>query len=158
MQINKDRTWKTLYRRASPRPHIHHHQLSHVTLNYSLPLVVCVLMLPMLVVAVEHMPLATTYRMNPLDRCSLMTFIWTPLVLPTPNNLLPAMVLQNRGVRLNTGYASCFSSYTYTNVPSVSLTLSLRVFFSVARTVVVILRLLLSGDVELNPGPLGEYL
>ena len=81
MQINKDRTWK--YRRASLRPHIHHHQLSHVTLNYSLLLVVCVLMLPMLVVAVEHMQLATTYRMNPLDRCSLMTFIRTPLVLPS---------------------------------------------------------------------------
>ena len=160
MQINKDRTWKK-YRRASLRPHIQHHQLSHVTLNYSLPLAVCVLMLPMLVVAVEHMQLATTYRMNPLDRCNHMTFIWTPLVLPTPNNVLPAMVLQSRGVRLNTGYASCFSSYTYTNVQSVSLTLSLRMFFSVARTVVavvVILRLLLSGDVELNPGPLGEYL
>ena len=160
MQINKDRTWKN-YRRASLRPHIQHHQLSHVTLNYSLPLAVCILMLPMLVVAVEHMQLATTYRMNPLDRCNHMTFIWTPLVLPTPNNVLPAMVLQSRGVRLNTGYASCFSSYTYINVQSVSLTLSLRVFFSVARTVVavvVILRLLLSGDVELNPGPLGEYL
>ena len=104
MQINKDRTWKK-YRRASLRPHIQHHQLSHVTLNYSLPLAVCVLMLPMLVVAVEHMQLATTYRMNPLDRCSLMTFIRTPLVLPSLNNLLPAMVLQSRGVRLNTGYA-----------------------------------------------------
>ena len=160
MQINKNRTWEK-YRRASLRPHIHHHQLSHVTLNYSLPLVMCVLMLPMLVVAVEHMQLATTYRMNPLDRCSLMTFIRTPLVLPSLNNVLPAMVLQNRGVRLNTGCASCFSSYTYTNIQSDSLTLSLRVFFSVARmvvAVVVIFRLLLSGDVELNPGPLGEYL
>ena len=155
MWINKDRTWKK-YRSASLRPHIQHHQLSHVTLNYSLPLAVCILMLPMLVVAVEHMQLATTYRMNPLDRCNHMTFIWTPLVLPTPNNVLPAMVLQIGRVRLNT---VCFSSYTHAVVRHVSPTLSLRVFVSLGKTVVavvVVLLLLLSGDVELNPGPLGE--
>ena len=161
MQIINDRSWKN-YRRASLRPHIHHHhQLSHVTPSYTLPLAVCILMLPMLMVVVEHRQLATTYRMNPLDRCNHMTFIRTPVVLPSPNNVLPAMVLLNRRVRLNTGYMSCFSSYTYTNVRRVSPTLSLRVFFSLARTVVagvVVLLLLLSGDVELNPGPFGEYL
>ena len=158
MWINKDRTWKK-YRRASLRPHIHHHQLSHVTLNYSLPLVVCVLMLPMLVVAVEHMQLATTYRMNPLDRCSLMTFIRTPLLLSSLNNVLPAMVLQNRGVRLNTGYLSRFSSHF--SVQRVFPSPDVRVYSRMGRRVVgvvVILLLLLCGDIETNPGPLGKCL
>ena len=158
MCINKDRAWKK-YRRASLRPHIQHHQLSHVTLNYSLPLVVCVLMLPMLVVAVEHMQLATTYRMNPLDRCSLMTFIRTPLLLPSLNNVLPAMVLQNGGVRLNTGCASCFSSHS--SVQHVFPSLGVRKYSSLGRRVVgvvVVLLLLLCGDIKTNPGPLGKCL
>ena len=147
------------YGRAVVRPHIQHHQLSHVTLNYSLPLAVCVLMLPMLVVAVEHMQLATTYRMNPLDRCNHMTFIHTPLVLPSLNNVLPAMVLQNRGVRLNTGYLSRFLSHS--SVQHVFPSPDVRVYSRKGRRVVgvvVILLLLLCGDIETNPGPLGECL
>ena len=160
MQIIKDRTWKN-YRRASLRPHIHHHhhQLSHVTLNYAVPLAVCILMLPMLVVAIEHMQLTATYRMNPLDRCNHVTFIRTPLVLPSLNNVLPAMVLQNRVVRLNIGYTSCFSSHS--SVQHVFRSLGVRVYSSLGRRVVevvVVLLLLLCGDIEMNPGPLGKCL
>ena len=156
MQIIKDRSWKN-YRRTSLRPHINHHQLSHVTLSYALPLAVCILMLPMLVVAIEHMQLAATYRMNPLDQCNHI--IHTPLVLPSLNNVLPVMVLQNRGVRPNIGYTSCFSSHF--SVQHVFPSLGVRVYSSLGRTVVgvvVVLLLLLCGDIEMNPGPLGKCL
>ena len=158
MQIIKDRSWKN-YRRASLRPHINHHQRSHVTLNYALPLAVCILMLPMLVVALEHMQLVATYRMNPLDRCNHMTSYHTSLVVPSLNNVLPAMVLQNRGVRPNVGYTSCYSSHS--SVQHVFPCLGVRLYSTLRRKevgVVVVLLLLLCGDIETNPGPLGKCL
>ena len=158
MKINKDRNWKN-YRRAFPRLYIGHHQFNHVIPSFTLPLAVCILMLPMLMVAVEHLQLATTYHMNPIDRCSHMALCNTPVVLPSLNNVLTAMVLLNRGMKLNIGFLPRFSCRS--NIPRVSPSLSLSVYYSldsrVVREVVLIL-LLLSGDIEVNPGPLGECL
>ena len=147
MQINKDRVWKN-YRRASLRPHIHHpYQLCHVTPSYTVPLAVCILMLPMLVVVHEHMQLAT---MNS------MTFSHTPLALSSLNNVLPAMVLQSRVERSTIGYSSHSPSRSYTWRTSSGL--DLRVCSRRSMIVVMLLLLLLSGDIEMNPGPLGECL
>ena len=147
MQINKDRNWKNC-RRASLRLYIHHpYQLSHVTPSYALPLAVCILMLPMLVVAVEHKQLAT---MNS------MTFNHTPLVLSSLNSVIPAMVLQNRVERSNVGHLSCSPSRS--NIQRTSSSIGLKVCSSGRVMVVMLLLLLLSGDIEMNPGPLGECL
>ena len=86
-----------------------------------------------------------------------MTLNTAPLVLPSLDNVLPAMTLQNRLARLNTGYTSCLSFYS--SVQCGSSTMSHRVYYRRALRVVgvvVALLLLLSGDVELNPGPLGK--
>ena len=147
MQINKDRIWKN-YRKASLRLYIHHpYQLCHVTPSYVVPLAVCILMLPMLVVVHEYMQLAT---MNS------MTFSHTPLVLLSLNNVLPAMVLQSRVERLTIGYSSLSPPHSYTWHPSSGL--GLRVCSRRSVIVVMLLLLLLSGDIEMNPGPLGECL
>lgn len=119
----------------------------------------CILMLPMVMVAVEHKQLATTYHMNPVDRCSHMTFSNTPMALPSLNNVIPAMVLLNRRMRLNIGCLLCFLPHS--SIPLVSPSLGLRVYYSLESRVVgivVIILLLLSGDIEVNPGPLGECL
>ena len=147
MQINKDRIWKN-YRRASLRLYIHHpYQLCHVTPSYAVPLAVCILMLPMLVVVHEHMQLAT---MNS------MTFSHTPLALSSLNNVLPAMVLQNRRERSTIGHLS--HSPSCSNTQRTSSGLGFRVCFRRSVMVVMLLLLLLSGDIEMNPGPLGECL
>ena len=138
------RNWKS-YQKASLRPHIcHFYQLTRVVPSYVLPLAVCILILPML----EHVQLAATDHMNLIGRCGHMPF---SLVLSSLNNVLPAMVLQNRVVRLNIGYASCSSSHF--SVRHASPSLGVRVY---SRTVVIVLLLLLSGDIEVNPGPLGK--
>ena len=147
MQINKDRNWKS-YRRASLRLYIHHpYQLSRVTPSCALPLAVCILMLPMLVVVNEHKQLATV---------NSVTFSNTPLVLSSLNNVIPAVVLQNRVERSNIGYLSRSSSRS--NIQHTSSSLGLRVCCRGRAMVVMLLLLLLSGDIETNPGPLGEYL
>ena len=149
--------WKN-YWKASLRPRSHHsYQLNNVAPSHALPLVVCILMLSMLVVAVEHVQLATMYQMNPIDRCSHMTFSRASLVLPSLDNVLPAMVLQNRVVRVNTGYMLCSSSYSIARC--VSSSLDLKMYSSLgsrAMGVVMLLLLWLSGDIELNPGPFSE--
>ena len=67
---------------------------SHVTLTRAVIWGVCILMLPMLELATEHVHLTTTCRMNHINRGPLSRS-HTPLVLPSLNNVLPAMVLQN---------------------------------------------------------------
>ena len=147
MQIDKDRNWKN-YKRGSLRLYIHHpYQLSHVTASYAISLAVCILMLPMLVVVNEHKQLAT---MNS------MTFSHSPLVLSSLNNVIPAMVLQNRVERSSVGNLSCSPSRS--NVQRTSFSLGLRVCSRGRVMVVMLLLLLLSGDIEMNPGPLGECL
>ena len=145
------------YQKASLRPHTCHiYQLCHVTPSFAVPLAVCILMLPLLVVVNEHVQLTMS---DPTFQCGHMTLNTAPLVLPSLNNVLPAMALQNRVARLNTGYAPCLSFHS--SVQCTSSSMSCRVYsrrtLRVVRVVVALL-LLLSGDIELNPGPLGKCL
>ena len=140
------KSWKS-YQKASLRPHAYHfYQLTCVVPSYAIPLVVCILILPML----EHVQLAATDHMNLIGQCGHMTF---SLVLSSLDSVLPAMVLQDRVVRLNIGYVSCSSPHF--SVQHASPSLGVKVY---SRTVVIVLLLLLSGDIEVNPGPLGECL
>ena len=150
------KNWKS-YQKASLRPHTCNiYQLSQVAPTFAVPLAVCILMLPLLVVVNEHVQLTIS---DPTFQCDHVTLNTTPLVLPSLNNVLPAMTLQNRVARLNTGYTSCLSFHS--GVQSGTSSMSHRVYFrrtlGVVRVVVALL-LLLSGDIELNPGPLGTCL
>ena len=126
-----------------------HCQLGHVTPSYALIVGVCLLMLPMLELATEHAQLATMYYMVSINQCPVK-FSHTPFVLPSFNNVLPAMILQNIECLL---YIS--------SVRRVSLSPALTVPTGLGRRVVrvvVLLLLLMSGDIETNPGPVGEWL
>ena len=148
------------YRR--PRQYIYHHcQLGHVSPGLSLLISVCVLMLPVLGLVDEHVQLITMYHVSPIHQCYVyprhMTSNHTPLLLPSLNNVLPAMALQNRVARSKIG---CPSS-SYSDFPHHSSVLHLTLPSGLGRRVmgmVLILLLLLSGDIETNPGPVGEFL
>ena len=125
-----------------------HCQLCHVTPSCALIVGVCILMLPMLELATEHVQLATMYYRNPINHAHPI-FCHTPFL----NNVLPAMVLHNR--------------VAWSNIKCLSPSIVHCVFLSPAPTVptglgrrvvgvVVLLLLLMSGDVETNPGPVGE--
>ena len=90
-------------------------QLGHVTRGHAFLLAVCIIMLPMLVVTAEHAHLATTDHMNPMDQWCIhpchTTFKRTPLILPSLNNILPAMALQNEIVKSNIWCLSRSSSH-----------------------------------------------
>ena len=150
------------YRR--PQPYTYHHwKLGHVTPGLSLLVSVCVLMLPMLGLVDEYAQLTTTDHMNAINQGSVhschMTYshACTPLVLPPFNNVLPAMVLQNRVVWSNSRCVSYTSSHSSAcHVPSI---LPLNLPSGLGRRmmgVVFVLLLLMSGDIETNPGPVGE--
>ena len=86
-----------------PRQYIYHPcQLGHMSPGLSLLVSVCVLTLPMLGLVDEHAHLTTMYHMNTINQWNVhsrhMTFRQTPLVLilPSFDNVLPAMALQNR--------------------------------------------------------------
>ena len=150
------------YRR--PRLYTYQHcQLGHVSHGLSLLVSVCVLMLPMLGLADEHVQLTTTYQLSPIHQCYVhprhVTFSHTPLLLPSLNNVLPAMALQNRVARSKIGYPSYTSSHS--DFPHRSSVLHLNLPTGLGKRVVdvvLILLLLLSGDIETNPGPVGEFL
>ena len=150
------KSWKS-YQKASLRPHTcHFYQLSRVVPSYAIALAACILMLPMLVVVNKHVQIIMS---DPTYQCGHMTLNPGPLVLPSLDNILPAMALQNRVARLNTRYASCLSFHS--TVQCASSSTSVRIYSRwVLRVVgvVVALLLLLSGDIELNPGPLGKCL
>ena len=132
----------------------HHCQLSHVTPSHTLIVGVCLLMLPMLELATEHVQLATVYCRNPINHVHTrhMTFNHTNLV-PFLSNVLPAMVLQNRVEWSN---IKCLS-YTSSHSKLYRVSLSPAPTCLERRVVVVLLLLLLmSGDIETNPGPVGE--
>ena len=143
----------------------HHCKLCHVTPGNALIIAVCILMLPMVELSTEHMQLATTYHMPPTDQWHVhqhhMNISHTPLVLPSLGNVLPAMVLQNSVVRLNISCLSYTSShFSVCHAPSKS-SLRLHLPSGLGRkvvAVVLVLMLLLSGDIETNPGPVGECL
>ena len=121
------------------RQYIYRHcQLCHVTTSYAVIVGVCILMLPML-------ELATTGHMN-LHPCR-MTFSHTHLL----NNVLPAMVLQNRVAWSNIKCPSSHSRVCPVSLSPESTGLGRKVV-----RVVIILLLLMSGDVETNPGPLSK--
>ena len=124
--------------------------------SYATPLAVFILMLPMLVAVNEHVQLTMS---DPTHQCGHMTLNPAPLVLPSLNNVLPAMALQNRIARLNTGYVSCllFHSTVQCDSSSIGLRVYSRRVLRVVGVVVALL-LLLSGDIELNPGPIGKCL
>ena len=73
----------------------------------------------------------------------------------TINHVLPAMVLQNNAARSNIGCPSYTSSKS-----DVASILHLNLPTGLGKRVVglmVVLLLLLSGDIETNPGPVGEF-
>ena len=109
----------------------------------------------------EHVQLTTTCH---ISQCYIhsrhMTFRQAPLVLilPSLDNVLPAVALQNRVVWSNVGCPSYTSSQS--DVRHHSLILHLILPSGLGRRVVdvvLILLLLLSGDIETNPGPVGEF-
>ena len=140
------------------RQYIYRHcQLCHVTPTYAVFVGVCVLMLPMLELATEHVQLATTYYMNHMNQWHVvpphMTFNNTHL-LPFLNNVLPAMVLQNQLAWSNIKCLSSHSRVCHVCLSSAPSSLGRRVVRVVG--VGVLLLLLMSGDIEMNPGPVGE--
>ena len=150
------------YRR--PRQYVSHPcQPGRVAPGLGLLVSVCILMLPMLVLVDEHVQLTTMYHMNPINQWSVhphhMTFNHTPLLLPSLSNVLPSMALQSRVARLNIACASY--SLSNSGVCHVPLILHLNLPSGLGRRVVGVvlaLLLLLSGDIETNPGPVGEFL
>jgi len=131
-----------------------HCQLGHVIPGHAILVAVCIFMLPMLEVAAEHKQLTTTHHTNPAG--GHLAFTHTPLVLSSFSNLLPAMVLQNRVVRSN----MCLSrSFSHSSICPIFFGLCLSVPSCLKKVVmVVVLLLLLSGDIETNPGPVGEHM
>ena len=136
-------------------------QLGHVVPSHAFLLATCIFMLPMLVLAAEHVQLATTGHRNSMDqscihpRCT--TFKHTRLMLPSLNNILPAMALQNEIVKSNIWCLSRSSSHA--SVRRVSFSPGFSVPSGLGRMVVgavVFLLLVMSGDIEINPGPVGE--
>ena len=145
-----------------PQQYIYHHcQLGHLSPGLGLLVSVCVLMLPMLRLADEHVQLTTMYHIHSINQWHVhlrhMIFSQIPMVLPSLGNVLPAMILQNRVVRLNIGCPlnTLAQSGVHCVPPNLSLASGLgrRVV-----GVVLVLLLVLSGDIETNPGPVGEFL
>ena len=137
------------------RQYIYHHcQQCHVTRSCAVIVGVCILMLPMLELATEHVQLATTYHMDSINHvhpCH-MTFANKPLVLPSLNNVLPAIAFENRIAWSNIGYQSTHSRVCHVAITRAPTGLGRRVV-----RVVVLLLLLMSGDIETNPGPVGKH-
>ena len=135
-----------------------HCQLCHVTASYAVMVGVCILMLPMLERATEHVQLTTMYYMNHVLP-PRMNFSHTPLEIPSLTNVLPAMVIQKQLAWSNikrSSYTSRNSSVCHVALspaPIASTGLGRRVV-----GVVMFLLLLMSGDIETNPGPAGEYI
>ena len=131
-----------------------HCQLCCVTPSHALIVGVCILMLPVLELPVE---IATAYHINWVNHVHLhyITYSHVPLLLAFLNNVLPAMVLQNRVSWSNIG---CLSShYNVCHGPSSpSSTIIGRLGKKVMRLVVLLL-LMMSGDIETNPGPLSKF-
>ena len=150
------------YRKYSQQSQNNYHQcqLGHVTPANALLTSVCILILPMVQLTAEHAQPATMYHVNPTNQWYVhrqhMNISHASLVLHSLSNVLPAMVLQNSVVIKCPSYTSCHFSVCHT--PS---SLHLHLLSSLGRSVVAVvlaLLLLLSGDIETNPGPVGECL
>ena len=119
----------------------------------------------MLVLVDEHVQLTIMNHMNPINQwsghpcCDHMVSCHTSLALPPLNNVIPAMALQSTVVRSNIGCAS-YSSF-HSGVRHVPPILHLNLPSGLGRRLVgmvLVLLLLLSGDIETNPGPVCEFL
>ena len=134
-----------------------HCHLGHVTPSYSVIVGVCILMLPMVELAAEHAQLTAMYYMERINHVHPrhMTFGHNPLTLPSLNNVLPAIAFENRIAWSNIGYQSTHSRFRHVSLSLVS-TVPTGLGRRVVR-VVVLLLLLMSGDIETNPGPVGEW-
>ena len=150
---HKVQTSTTSVYRMQQHQYVYHHcQLGHVIPGHAIFVAVCIFMLPMLEVAAEHKQLTTTHHTVPAG--GHVTFSHVLLVLPSLSNLLPVMVLQNGVVRPN----MCLSrSFSHSSICHISFGLGLNVP-SRLMVMMVFLLLLLSGDIETNPGPDGEYI
>ena len=130
-----------------------HCQLRHVIPGNALLISVCVLMLPIVQLLAEHVQLATKYHANSINQSQVyphhMNISHIPLVLSSLSNLLPAMILQNNVVRSCSLSTSAYFSVCY--ILNLSSGLEKKVV-----GVMLALQLLLSGDIETNPGPVGE--
>ena len=136
-------------------------QLGHVNPGHAFLLTVCIIMLPMLMVTAERAHIATTGHMNSMDQQCVhphhMTFKHDSLMIPSLNSVLPAMAIQNEIVKSNIWCLSHSSSHADGCHVSASPAFSIR--SGLGRMVVgavVVLLLLMSGDIETNPGPVGE--
>ena len=133
-------------------------QLCHVTPSCALIVGVCLLMLPMLKLATKHVQLATTCHINHVHP-PRMNFSHTPLELPPLNNVLPAMVLQKQLAWSNIKCSS--DTNAHSRVCRFPLSPGSTAPTGLGKRVVgvvVLLLLLMSGDIETNPGPVGEYI
>ena len=147
------------FQMQSPQKHISHNycQLNNTTPGCTLLIAVCIFMLPELGQTVRHVQITTVYHINFINwwyQYGNVTFLHTPLALPSLNNILPAIILQNKVVWSNIRFQSCTSSHS-----TVSPSLCLNILSGIGRRVIevwVVLLLLLSGDIEMNPGPVGE--
>ena len=117
----------------------------------------------MVVVTAEHAHIAATDHMDPMDQQCVhphhITFKHIPLKLPSFSNIQPVMALQNEIVKSNIWCLS--SSSSHTNVRHVSSSQGFTIPSGLGRMMVgavVVLLLLMSGDIETNPGPVGEYI
>ena len=144
------------YQRQQHQYMYRHSQLGYVIPGHAILAAVCIFLLPMLEVAAELKQPTTTHHTNPADlHGGHVTFCHSSLVLPSLDNMLPAMVLQNRVVWSN---IHRLHSLSHPSIRHVFLKLGLSVSYSLKVVVmVVVLLLLLSGDIETNPGPNGEY-
>ena len=123
-----------------------HYQPGHVTPRHPLLVLVCIFIL-----TTDHSKSIKQWHAYPRQ----MTFSHSPLALTFLNNVLPAMVLQSRVVRMKIGCTFSFHPVHHV-LPSLGLSVPSGLKRAVIVGVVVILLLLLSGDIEMNPGPLSE--
>ena len=155
------KVWTNTKPHRRPPQYIYHH--CNVTPGLGLLVSACLLMLPMLGQVGEHLQLTTMYHMNNINQggvsLCLVSFSPALLVLPSFNNVLPAMILQSRVVRLKSRcvfYTSSHSGVRH-GPPILHLNLPSGLRRRVVGVVLVLL-LLMSGDIETNPGPVGEFL
>ena len=136
-------------------------QLCHVTSSHAFLMTMCLFMLPMAVIAAEHTQLTMTEPVILFGRWCIhprhVSFKHAPLMLPSLSNILPAMALQNEIVKSTIWCLSRSSSHA--RVRRVSSSPGFTIPSGLGRMVigvVVVLLLLMSGDIETNPGPIGE--
>ena len=110
-------------------------------------------MLPMLELATEHVQLTTTCHINHVPPPRINARYMTIHLLPFLSNVLPAMVLQNQlswsNIKRSSHSRVCHVALS--PAPIAPTGLGRRVV-----GVVVLLLLLMSGDIESNPGPLSK--